>query len=157
MVTGDGLAGASIVNLPNLPTEARPDRNEDKRGGNGSAVARGKSGGSFEKRYVNKRHGPVRKVSPSGVVPDNIELETKIGVMTETNVLLGRKYCSANSNSNGSRDIARETKHPHPKCQRSHISTGGASLFDETEWRDNTKAGRLVQYFSEASDGTGKE
>src|SRR5262245_46609079 len=46
---------------------------------------------------------------------------TEIKVMTETNVLLGRRYRSASSSSNGSRDIEPEARGDGLRCQRSLI------------------------------------
>src|SRR5439155_24289010 len=43
---------------------------------------------------------------------------TEINVMTETNVLLGRRYRSASSSSNGRRDMCGQAKHACNGCQR---------------------------------------
>src|SRR5437667_4569413 len=51
---------------------------------------------------------------------------TEIKVMTETNVLLGRRYRKARSSSNGSRDMGPQAKGRTMDCQRRYlISEGG--------------------------------
>src|SRR6266478_6468716 len=43
---------------------------------------------------------------------------TEINVITETNVLLGRRYRSASSSSNGKRDMRRKARRGRGACQR---------------------------------------